>query len=367
MMRLRRRRRAAAVSPEPLPERESAQPPRKRRRSAYARRLILLAVTGVSLYVVLPTLVEVIGSAPRLARIRPAWFAVLALLEAGSVVCMVEVQRIAFRVRVWLPILTSQLAGAAFGRVVPGGAAAAGAMQYGMLVRAGIPAPVVASGLTASSLLIFGALVALPLLALPGVLAGTIVPGDLGRVLWLGVGLFAFLAVAGAVVITQDGVVRWAGRAVQRARNRLLRRRPPMTGLPERLAAERRMILSVLGDRWWRALLATVGRWLLDYLALYAALAAVGAHPPPSLVLLAYCTSQILGQIPATPGGLGFVEAGLTATLALAGVSAADAVLATLAYRLFAYWLYLPAGALAAVVHARRYGRGTPAADLAPS
>jgi uncharacterized membrane protein YbhN (UPF0104 family) len=240
-------------------------------------------------------------------------------------------------------------------------------MQYAMLVRAGIPGSAVGSGLTASSLLLFGALVALPLLAVPGVLAGTIVPGQLGRVLWLGVGLFALLAVTGAVVLTRDGVVRWAGRVVEQVHNRLLPRRPPMTGLPGRLSRERRVILAVLGDRWWSALLATIGRWLLDYLALYAALLAVGADPPPSLVLLAYCTAQVLGQIPATPGGLGFVEAGLTGTLALAGVSPADAVLATLAYRLFAYWLYLPAGAVAAAVHARRYGRGTPVADPARS
>ena len=52
----------------------------------------------------------------------------------------------------------------------------------------------------------------------------------------------------------------------------------------------------------------------------------------------------MLAQIPVTPGGLGFVEAGLTAMLALAGVSPGDAVLATFAYRLFAYWLPLPLG-----------------------
>ena len=52
----------------------------------------------------------------------------------------------------------------------------------------------------------------------------------------------------------------------------------------------------------------------------------------------------MLAQVPATPGGLGFVEAGLTATLALAGVSGGDAVLATLSYRLFTYWLPLPLG-----------------------
>ena len=54
----------------------------------------------------------------------------------------------------------------------------------------------------------------------------------------------------------------------------------------------------------------------------------------------------MLAQIPVTPGGLGFVEAGLTAMLALAGVSAGDAVLATFAYRLFSYWLPLPLGLL---------------------
>ena len=61
-----------------------------------------------------------------------------------------------------------------------------------------------------------------------------------------------------------------------------------------------------------------------------------------------------------TPGGLGFVEAGLTATLALAGVGAGQAVLATLAYRLFAYWLQLPVGLLGFALHKRRLAAATP-------
>ena len=39
--------------------------------------------------------------------------------------------------------------------------------------------------------------------------------------------------------------------------------------------------------------------------------------------------------------------------LALAGVSAGAAVVATLAYRLFSYWLPLPLGLVGAVVHRR--------------
>ena len=65
-------------------------------------------------------------------------------------------------------------------------------------------------------------------------------------------------------------------------------------------------------------------------------------------------TAQVLAQIPVTPGGLGFVEAGLAAMLVLAGVGAADAAL-DLAYRLASYWLPLPAGAAAWGIHAWRY------------
>jgi uncharacterized protein (TIRG00374 family) len=104
------------------------------------------------------------------------------------------------------------------------------------------------------------------------------------------------------------------------------------------------------------ALLLAAGRWVLDYLTLIAVLYALGAEPRPSLVLLAFCAAQLLGTMPLTPGGLGFVEAGLTGTLALAGVGAGAAVVATLAYRLVSFWLPIPAGAIAAVVHRRRYG-----------
>ncbi len=72
-----------------------------------------------------------------------------------------------------------------------------------------------------------------------------------------------------------------------------------------------------------------------------------------------YAAAQILGMIPITPGGLGFVEAGLTATLALAGVGAGEAVLATLIYRLASYWLPLLAGFVAYLLFRRRYQTGS--------
>ena len=82
----------------------------------------------------------------------------------------------------------------------------------------------------------------------------------------------------------------------------------------------------------------------IDYLALIACLRAVGTEPNPSLVLLAYVAASLLGMLPFTPGGLGFVEAGLVGMLVLAGVGATDAAVATLAYRLVSFWLPIPVG-----------------------
>ena len=112
----------------------------------------------------------------------------------------------------------------------------------------------------------------------------------------------------------------------------------------------------MLGKRWWQALLFAPGAGCSTTSTLLAALTAVGADPRPSTVLLAFCAAQFLGTLPLTPGGLGFVEAGLTGTLALAGVPAGAAVVATLAYRLVSFWLPIPAGGAAAILHRRYYG-----------
>jgi uncharacterized protein (TIRG00374 family) len=321
-----------------------------------ARHGILLGVTGVSLYLLAPALLEVFGAFDQLDDISPLWFAGMVALQAGSYACMWAVQRLAIRARRWGPVITSQLAANAFGRVVPGGVAAAGAMQYAMLVRAGVPPAATASGMTASSVIVFGTLLALPLLAVPAIVTGaTVAPGLLHAAI-AGAVVFLAILVVGVACVVWDRPLDLIGRAAQGMRNRILRRREPLTDLPARLIQERNIVLQVLGRQWWEALLGAAGRWVLDYLTLMAALYAVGSQPRASLVLLAFFAAQLLGTLPLTPGGLGFVEAGLTGTLALAGVNAAAAVVATLAYRIVAFWLPIPAGGVAALLHRRHYG-----------
>jgi uncharacterized protein (TIRG00374 family) len=324
--------------------------------AALTKRGLLLLVTAISLYLLAPALLEVFGAFDELDEISPLWFPAMIAPQVGSYACMWGIQKLAVRAERWGPVITSQLASNAFGRVVPGGVAASGAVQYAMLVRAGVPAAAAASGLTASSLLLFGTLLALPLLATPAIIGGVAVDPHLTKAALAGAVLFILMVVVGAACVVSDRPLEMVGSAAQAIWNRLARHREPLTGLPERLLRERDVVLRVLGRQWWEALLLAAGRWVLDYLTLIAALYAVGASPRASLVLLAFCAAQLLGTLPLTPGGLGFVEAGLTGTLALAGVGGGAAVVATLAYRLVSFWLPIPAGAVAVIVHRRRYG-----------
>ena len=93
---------------------------------------------GVSLYLVAPSVLEVAGSWDDLDQLAPWWFAVMAALQAASLISLWELQRLAIHVRPWRPVIASQLAGNALAKVAPGGGALGAALQYKMLVQAGI-------------------------------------------------------------------------------------------------------------------------------------------------------------------------------------------------------------------------------------
>ena len=325
------------------------------RRSAF-----WLAITGISLYLVAPSLLDVLGSWRELERIDLLWFPAMAALQAGSLACLWVVQRAALHRPRWADVVESQLAGNALSKIAPAGGAVGAALQYRMLVEAGHERGRAVAGITAVNLLTFAVVLALPVLVLPALLRGT-VDRALVEATVLGAMVFVFLLAAGIAVLAYDRPLILIGRAVQSVRNRVRRGCDPVRDLPARLRRERDKLLATLGPHWRQAVLATVGRWAFDYATLLAALAAVGSTPSPALVLLAFCAAQVLAQIPVTPGGLGFVEAGLTAMLALAGVGPGKALLATFAYRLFSYWLQLPAGLVGFLLHRRRYSGATSA------
>ena len=329
------------------------------------RQILVFGIAIVGLYFVWPQLVNLFSQLPQLRGILWLWFVFMGLLEAASFACAWGLMRLALSARSWFLIATAQLTGNAVSHLIPGGAAVGGTASYQMFAASGAPPERIVSGLTATSLISTAVLFSLPVLSLPAILfGGAAVDTTLLRALIYGMVVFALILAVGAVALFTDRPLRAVAKLVQRTRNRLLGHRKPLTGLPDRLIDARDLIKSMLGRRWWAALPYAAGNWLFDYSALLAALAATGARPRASLVLLAYVVAALLGMVPITPGGLGFVEVGLVATLGLAGVGVADATLATLAYRLVSFWMPIPTGGVAYVLYRRRYG--TKAASPGP-
>jgi len=340
----------------PLKPSQIVEPDRTLTWKTVAKRVAAVLVAGLTIYLVLPEVTAVMGAWPRLSTLNPVWFAVALASEGLHFLCTFALQRLALQTDDWFDVITSELTGNAITNIMPGADAAGATVQYRMLAGAGISTDRAVSGLTAFSLLQVGGLLALPIFVLPVILGGSPVNRSLVNTALIGaVGFLLFTACSLAFMRT-DRPLATLGRLVQAVWNRFRRHHKPLTGLDERLLRDRNTVRSALGANWQRAMLLCTGRLAFDFGCLLSALWATGGHPRPSLVLLAYATSGVIGLLPITPGGLGIVEASLSGMLVLAGVSAGRAFLATLAYRVASYWIPLFAGPIAYLLYRHRHG-----------
>jgi uncharacterized protein (TIRG00374 family) len=317
-------------------------------------RIVMLLLAAIGLYVVWPSLIATFSTYDQLREVAPGWFVVMVAAEVASFGCLWLLTSLCLGSSRYFAIATAQIASNAISKIVPGGSPVGAAFQFGMLADAGLDATRVGTGTAAASLINVATLFALPVLSVPAILWGVAVARGLARAALLGVFVFVLLVAGGATLLLFDRPIDRVAHVIERIHNATMRRKPPMVGLAERLTAERDAVRATLGAQWGQAILRSAGNVLFDYLALLAALVATGSTPRASLVLLAYVAAVVLGMIPITPGGLGFVEAGLAGMLVLAGVPASQATLATLAYRLVSYWLPILAGPVAYALFRRR-------------
>jgi len=317
-------------------------------------------------YGLAPELLDMWHQVPQLRTVSIYWFAAVLLFEIGSYACAWQLTRVALPTVSWFVAATSQLTSNAVAKVVPGGAAIGAATGFRMLSVSGVEKGSAGAALTATSIISNGVLLCLPMVALFLSILGAPIPDGMIHVAWGGAVLAVALFGFAFSLVRFDRPIHIFGRVITSVVG-WINRRFGRTGGPtvEGIIRQRDQMVSSLGARWRAALLAAVGNWLLDYFALVCALKATGVDPRLSLVLLAYAVAAVLGMVPITPGGVGFVEAGLTAMLVLAGVPGEKALLATLAYRIASYWLPLPAGLGAHLLFRHRYGR-TPAEPSAP-
>jgi uncharacterized protein (TIRG00374 family) len=303
------------------------------------RRTVALAVAGlVALWLLRATLGAVYGDLDELGAVDWRWLVLIVACEAGTFFISWELNRLTLRTDRWFDVAVAQLSGNAASNVVPAGGPAGAAVQLRILSEAGFDLTRAATSLGALSLLGVAGLLALPAVAAPFAVVTGSTGGQLEPVLVLGLVLLAIVIAITAVLLTHDTPLEGLASGIQWLTNRVRPNRP-RSDLPTRVLSERDAIRTVFGTRPLFVVVTTIARTTLDCSALYLSLLAVGAHPSPMAVIVAFGTANVAGMIPLTPGGLGFVEVGLTATLVASGVTPAEAALATALYRLASTWL----------------------------
>ena len=100
-------------------------------------RVVAVVVTGVALYVVLPSLTAVFGAWPRLATLSEVWLVAAILAEAASFACNFGIQRVVRGPKAGLTSWRQDSPGDMVTDVLPGGSAAGAAVQFRMLERRG--------------------------------------------------------------------------------------------------------------------------------------------------------------------------------------------------------------------------------------
>jgi putative heme transporter len=162
-----------------------------------------------------------------------------------------------------------------------------------------------------------------------------------------------------AAVLASDRTATEIGDLVARLANRVRRRFGHEAVLWGGASFERfrRDSLDLLRRRWHVLTLATYGGSLTIFLVLLVSLRAMGVPGSEVSVVEAFAAwalARLLGSIPITPGGIGFVELGVTGALLGFGGSNAGVVAAVLVYRFLTVVPTVVLGALAATTIRRR-------------
>jgi len=221
--------------------------------------------------------------------------------------------------------LLVQVAGSFITLVTPAAVGGA-ALNIRYLQRRKIPAAVAAASVGVAQVVAF--VLHIVLIVIFAAIAGSSAAPHIQPPRW------AWFVLAGLVVLVVAVFAVPAGRRELRARvspmlDQVLPRLLEVAQQPRKLA------LGIGG-----ALLLS-----LSYiLCLAACVAAFGRSVPLASIAVVYLTGSAIGSILPTPGGLGGVEAALTAGLTAAGLPGAVAVSAVLLFRLLTFWLPVPFG-----------------------
>ncbi len=329
----------AAIAPEVTSGASGA-----RRRIQRTIKIVILIV--LINYLGLPALAQVREKVHKLGDVSFGWLALGVALEFGALLAYTQLTRVALprkSIRLFR-LFRIQLATKSLNSVVPGGSAAGAALGYRLLVTSGIDGAdagfaLAATGLISAVVLNLVFWIAL-LVSMPfyGFQPGYIVAALFGIFLIVFAGGLALALIRG-----EAGAERFLRRATRRFKKIEPER---VTAIVQQVAGRVREILNepelARGAAIWAAM-----NWLLDAGSLFVFIRAFGIIANPIGLLVAYGLVNVLAVIPLTPGGLGWFETVLGALLVGFGVAKSVATVAVVSYRIAAFWLPIPIGAIA--------------------
>src|SRR5215216_3169995 len=302
--------------------------------------LVLAGAAGIVLFLAVLVHDDVSAAAHQLGHVRWAWVAAATGAGVSSIVLFAGVRLILLRAAGGRMdprgMVSLTFASGAIAASLPAGGAVATGYAFRGYRAAGADDGSATWALFVNGVITPGVLAALGLV---GIALAT--PSGPWAVLGPVAAAVAFGALAAIVLRRPTVLVRPIALGLRAFR--ALARRPvgdvarDAGTIVARFAAVRIGVGALLG-----AVMLQLLSWLLDLACLAASLASVGATVPWRGLLAVFTASQLVGRIPLLPGGFGQIETGLVVGLRASGVPVADALAATLVFRIASQWLVVP-------------------------
>jgi putative heme transporter len=230
------------------------------------------------------------------------------------------------------------LASTALSVIAPGGAAAGVATTVAMLRVRGFSGRPVGLAVVVMGVWNQSVILGFPILAVAGLAAQGARNRTLEIAALAGLAVFAVIVAGFAIALSSERLANRVGDRAARlvsAVGRFLHK-APVKWNGASFVHFRDESIELIRRRWLFLTAATLAGHLTVFVVLVVSLRAVGVtHAEVSIVeaFAAWTLARILGAIPITPGGVGFVELGLTGVLVAFGASNAEAVAGTMIYR----------------------------------
>ncbi len=309
------------------------------------RRAVTVVVSAIAAYAVYERRSQLSQVGNMLSHVELEWLLLAAWAEMASMVVFARLQRWLLRaggVRVGLVTMVEiTLAGNALSTSLPGGPAWSATWIFEQLRRRRAN-----SVLAGWVILVAGALSSFAIfvmLAIGAWVAGS--RGPVAQLRWL------VLALAAIPVVISAGYI--AARNAPRLRRVLIgawkavSSKVPPAGFVGHLvhtAIEKLGLVRPGVVGWVEVFALATANWLFDGVCLVACSEALDVPVPWRGILVVYGLTQVAASLPVTPGGIGVVEASMTALLVAYGTRPTSALAVVLLYRIVSFWAFVPIG-----------------------